>query len=115
LSFVICHLSFVIGYWSFVICHLSLVIGHLSFVICHWLLVICHLSFVICHWLLVICKKAVPMKKIFTAKHEKPHPLPLSVGSPADFSLLSGKPLSKPLSYKERGFDFSPFPRREGG
>jgi hypothetical protein len=55
------------------------------------------------------------MKKIFTAKHEKPHPLPLSVGSPADFSLLSGKPLSKPLSYKERGFDFSPFPRREGG
>jgi len=34
----------------------------------------------------------------------------------------SGKPLSKPLSCKERGFEFSPFPplrgsklRREGG
>jgi hypothetical protein len=26
-----------------------------------------------------------------------------------------GKPLSKPLSYEERGFDFSPFPTREGG
>ncbi|BAZ26668.1 hypothetical protein NIES4073_75760 [Kalymmatonema gypsitolerans NIES-4073] len=26
----------------------------------------------------------------------------------------SGKPLSKPLSYEERGFDFSPFPSREG-
>jgi len=27
----------------------------------------------------------------------------------------SGKPLSKPLPYKERGFNFSPFPTREGG
>jgi hypothetical protein len=29
--------------------------------------------------------------------------------------MFGEKPLSKPLSYEERGFDFSPFPTREGG
>jgi len=32
-----------------------------------------------------------------------------------DFSRYLKNPTSIPLPYKERGFDFSPFPTREGG